>query len=286
MATGFNKICYDSQPGFRLHHTSGHEAGASTLSHLHTSNSYMLIYFIHGTGNIKVEGKSYDIQEGDLILLNPAELFLCSVDDAAYHERIVLYIQKDILKGTPYDSDELFRPFLSSPEGVGNHLPASTLEQLGIHAEFKELLLAFQKSANTFLAFSKAITILAKLNVFSASEIKQKPDAEKNNLIANVLHYLNDHYKADIKIEDIANTFNLNKSYLAHQFKSHVGMSLWNYVILKRLYAFNELIRDGSFIEDACWQVGFQNYSNFFRLYKKHMGITPMQFKKQTKNKR
>jgi len=285
MSKGYEKICYDSQSGFRLHHTLGHNAGASTLGYLHTIDTYMLIYFIRGTGNIKVEGNSFDIHEGDLILLNPTELFHCSVDDAAYHERIVLYIQKDILRGTPYNSTELFRPFSSLPVGVGNHQPASDLERLGIHMEFKELLLAFQKSADTFLAFAKTITILAKLHAISVLEIAPHSEATKSKLIADVLHYLNDHYKEDIHIEDIATVFNLNKSYLAHQFKSHVGMSLWNYVILKRLYAFNELIREGSFIEDACWRVGFQNYSNFFRLYKKHMGITPMQFKKQFKDK-
>ena len=281
MSATFEKIYYDSQPGFSLHYTSGHDAGASTLGHFHTSNSYMLIYFLRGTGSIKIEGNSFDIHEGDLILLKPSDLFLCSVDDTAYHERIVLYIQNDILNGTAYDSPELFQPF--SQDNIGNHLPASALEAVGIHAEFKELLLAFRNSANPFLAFTKAIAILAKLNVISVSEIPTKPKVTRNKLISDVLLYLNDHYTEDIQISRIADAFNLNKSYLSHQFKEHVGMSLWNYVILKRIYAFNDLVRNGFFIENACWQVGFQNYSNFFRLYKKHMGITPMQFKKQHK---
>jgi len=285
MSNGFEKICYDSQPGFRLHHTLGHEAGASTLGYFHTSNTYMMICFIHGTGNIKVEGNAYDIHEGDLVLLNPQDLFLCTVDDAVYHERMVLYFQEDILRGTPYDSKDLFRPFLAAPVGVGNHLSATSIEYLGIRTDFEELLQAFQNTNNTFLTFAKAITILAKLNMITPTIITPHPGNEANKRIADVLHYLNNHYAEDIHIAQIADAFSLNKSYLAHQFKAHVGMSLWNYVILKRLHAFNELIRNGSFIEDACWQVGFQNYSNFFRLYKKHMGITPMQFKKQQKEK-
>lgn len=285
MENGFEKFYYDSQYGFRLHHTMGHNAGTSTLDYLHTIDSYMLIYFIRGTGNIKIEGNSFDIHDGDLILLKPTELFLCSVDNAVYHERIVLYIQEDILKGTVFDSAELFRPFSQPPTGVGNHLSETELETFRLPNEFKELLLAFQQSHDPFLAFAKTITILAKLQIISDSEIVPRSDVVKNKLITDVLHYLNDHYMQDIQIEDIADVFNLNKSYLAHQFKSHVGMSLWNYVILKRLYAFNALIRDGSLIEDACWRVGFQNYSNFFRLYKKHMGITPMQYKKRLKGK-
>lgn len=45
--------------------------------------------------------------------------------------------------------------------------------------------------------------------------------------------------------------------------------------------AFHALVRNGHSIEDASWQAGFANYSNFFRLYKKHTGMTPIQFKKQ-----
>jgi len=73
----------------------------------------------------------------------------------------------------------------------------------------------------------------------------------------------------------------MNSSYLSHLFKDRVGMSLWNYVILRRLHRFNDLLQNGCSIEQACYEVGFQNYANFFRLYKKHMGLTPTQYKKQ-----
>ena len=41
----------------------------------------------------------------------------------------------------------------------------------------------------------------------------------------------------------------------------------------------NDLIRRGDPVTDACFASGFKNYSNFFRLYKKHTGMTPQEFK-------
>ena len=106
-----------------------------------------------------------------------------------------------------------------------------------------------------------------------------------SSLIDEILVYINQHYKGDISITVIAEKFGIHKSYLSHLFTQNVGMSLWNYVILRRINAFNDLLRKGLSIEEAAYQVGFQNYSNFFRLYKKHTGMTPMQFKKQLQAK-
>ena len=58
-------------------------------------------------------------------------------------------------------------------------------------------------------------------------------------------------------------------------------VSPWNYVILRRLQRANDWMCQGYSAEEACYRVGFDNYANFFRLYKKHTGISPSQFKKQ-----
>ena len=92
MNSNYTKTLYDYLHGFSLHHTAGPEAGASTLDYLHCNIRNMLIWFIRGTGSIKVEGKHYEIREGDIVLLSPHELYHCTVNSDVYHERIVLYI--------------------------------------------------------------------------------------------------------------------------------------------------------------------------------------------------
>jgi AraC-like DNA-binding protein len=52
-----------------------------------------------------------------------------------------------------------------------------------------------------------------------------------------------------------------------------------DYLALRRIHLVNDLIRRGDPITEACFTAGFKNYSNFFRLYKKHTGLTPQEFK-------
>ena len=286
MNANYKKILYDHKQGFSLHHTVGPEAGASTLDYLHCNFRNMLIWFIRGTGNIKIEGKHYDIKEGDIILLSPHELYHCTVDSNAYHERIVLYVNESVLDGFPYETDGVFDIFTKRDKGSGNLVPAEAVRSVGADSTLSTLLKLFQSPTATgrLLSLCKVIELLIQLKQATIPSV-QTTFTHDSTLIDEILVFINQHYKEDLNVSHIAEVFSIHKSYLSHLFTQHVGMSLWNYVILRRIHAFNDLLRKGLSIEEAAYQVGFQNYSNFFRLYKKHTGMTPMQFKKQLQSK-
>ena len=282
MNTNFQKTQYDGQLGFRLHHTIGSEASGSTLDYSHRHFTNMLIYFIHGTGSIRIEGKHYDICEGDMILLNPTELFCCTVESNVFHERIVLYVSDSFLSNFSCAAPDLLTPFTGRDKGLGNRISAQTARAHKLDALLSGLLkLSQSPTPNTqLLSLCKMGELLVHLKEATSPGCRGELTMH-DTLADNILAYLNSHYQQSISLSTIADIFGFHKSYLSHLFTEQVGMSLWNYVILRRLNAFDELVRQGTPLEEACYQVGFQNYSNFFRLYKKHTGMTPMQFKKQ-----
>lgn len=287
MKSQFDKARYNDNPGYRLLHVKGAHAGDSPLPYLHYSPNFMLLYFKHGIGSIKIEGRHYDINEGDIILLNPSELFQFTVNDKTYHERITLSITEALLASYPYAAETLFAPFYNREKGIKNRISAETVTSLGIDTYLDDIL-EHSKSSNVeapLLAFCKIIELLSKINETMAKTAPSAPVQNLlNPLISDVLNYLNLHFKEDLNISTVAEQFNIDKSYLSHLFKDHVGMSLWTYVIFRRLQLFNSLIREGGAIEATCYKVGFRNYSNFFRLYKKHMKMTPTEFKAQIKS--
>ena len=220
------------------------------------------------------------------MLLSPHELYHCIVDSDFYHERIVLYINEAMLDGFPYDTEGVFDAFTKREKGTGNLIPAKAVRAIEADKTLTSLLKLFQAPTNTgkLLSLCKVIELLIQLKQVTVPSL-QEPVTHDSTLMDEILVYINQHYKSDINVSAIADAFSIHKSYLSHLFTQHVGMSLWNYVILRRIHAFNDLLRKGFSIEEASYQVGFQNYSNFFRLYKKHTGMTPMQFKKQLQSK-
>ena len=269
MYANYEKIRYDNFPGFRLNHTTGLDASDSTMNQPHLCIDFMIFLFIHGSGSIKIEGHEYPVQAGDVIFTNPTEPFHCSVDPSSYHERIVLHISERFLKQFPCNTTSLFSIFTNREKGMGNRIPAESVESSGLKRKFLLLLKLMQEPSpfQEILTICTATELLCLLNELSGVACSSTEQAPRNQLIDQVLLYLNENFTKDITIDSVAVYFNVTPSYLAHLFKEQTGMSPWNYVILRRLHLFNALIRESSSMEDAFYRAGFDNYSNFFRLY-------------------
>ncbi len=289
MQGGYSKTRYENA-GFYLNHTVGVSAEGSTVWYPHNTTSCLLYYFMQGSGNIKIEGKRYAVQTGDVVLLNPSELFCCTVDDDSFHERLVVHVDGEIASLLPFACDDLMAPFYEREKGVNNRLSAAIVSQCGLDGKLRELLtlLKDEQPRSKALAYCKMVEVLGILReaMQTLSEQNVGETSCENAQIARVLVYLNHHFTENLTIESVAKEFFINKSYLSHLFREYVGMPLWTYVILRRLSRFNDLVADGTTVEQACRQVGFQNYSNFFRLYKKYMNMTPSEFKAQRKTRR
>ena len=265
MDVGYPKTVYQL-PGFRLTHTVGTDAGGSTINHPHINTERMLICFIHGSGNVMMGEKSYRIHPGDALLTHPAQLYHCVIDPNVFHERIVVHIEQAFFQQFPCDISYL-------QNRQSRYIPCNLTA--GLVSKCTALLgLAHQP----VLAVCKLAELLVQLE--SITETSGEPPRE-NRLIDRVLAYLNGNFDKPISVDTVALQFHITGSYLAHLFKAHTGLSLWNYVILRRLQLVNSLLRQGLSAEDACYRAGFDNYANFYRLYKKHLGMTPSQYKKQ-----
>lgn len=286
MQKGYNKTSFESDLGYEITHTTGLSAENSTISSPHQTPRFMLYYFIHGSGNIKIEGKNYVIRDGDIIILNPSEMFCCSVDANKFHERIVLHFTDNLLNHFPKDCSELYSPFLNRKKGISNHISSEVVKKHNLDNILKNLYLTVRDSNSV-----KEILVLCKMTELLSvlCDISKKTDSQstikstENTVINEVLEHLNNRFREEISIDSVAEEFNIDKSYLSHLFKSCVGTSVWNYVIFRRISYFNDIVNKGISIEQASRLAGFNNYSNFFRLYKKHTGITPTEYKKQRK---
>ncbi len=283
MSEKFEKTRYVLGKGCTLSHTVGMSAERSTLSYYHYNTDCVFYYFIEGGGNIKIEGNNYPVSKGDLILINPSELFVCEIEGNAPHERLVLRVNYGVLDNFLQDGTSLLFPLYNRKKGSGNYISKDKVEKTGINNCLKEIYIHAKADnpSNNILAICKAVEMVNLCSTqISCSDTKTENNSG-NSLINEILVYLNEHFCDNITIEDIAVSFYIEKSYLSHLFKKCVGISLWNYVIYKRLNHFNDMICKGASIEEACTSAGFQNYSNFFRLYKKYTNTTPSEFKER-----
>lgn len=288
MEENYVKFCYDDYPHYKLHHTIETCAQHSIPAHLHYDTSLVLTYYKRGTGSIRVEGQFYPIHEGEIVLLNPYELHVCTVDSNIPHERLALYINDSILDSFNCKKHTFFNSFYERKNGTRNLICVENVEKYGI-GELLERILKRTKEDTTesiILATCSIIELLATLNqVLELQTQSEITDYASDKRINDIIRYLNQNYDKDLSVEMIAERFYFSKYHLCRLFKKYVGATIWEYLIYRRLIAFNLLVCQGHTLEEACYQVGFHNYSNFFRLYKKYMDITPAYYKQKALQK-
>ncbi len=267
---------------FKVKHIAGKEASDSAKQSFHPCHRLIFSYCIKNGGNIIIDGTKYDISDGDLFIMKPSEFFRHNIDDSCFHERIVLIISMQIIKNLPSYYSAVLSPFFKRKNGVKNHIPCHIVKKHGLDKLFTELLDHSKENdeAENVLAFSRVLDIAATANKIIKKELSLSTENISRDSKANdIMRYLNCNFTKDISIADIACHFNMDKTYLSKIFKKQTGMSVWEYVIIRRIYLFNYLIKDSNSAEEVSYKAGFRNYSNFYRLYKKYMGITPTEFK-------
>lgn len=100
--------------------------------------------------------------------------------------------------------------------------------------------------------------------------------------IIQALDYISDHLHGKVQLEDAAEHLNMSAAYLSRLFKTEVGVNFIDYVHQKKTEAAANLLRLSEYTDlEISNLLCFSSQSYFIKVFKKHMGVTPKEFKKQ-----
>ncbi len=99
--------------------------------------------------------------------------------------------------------------------------------------------------------------------------------ASINPIVSRAISYITENIAGKLSLKEIAQTLNVSESLLSHTFKDEMDISLYKYILKKRLVMAFEKISMGVPAAIAATECGFSEYSNFYRQYKKAFGFAP-----------
>jgi AraC-like DNA-binding protein len=98
-----------------------------------------------------------------------------------------------------------------------------------------------------------------------------------------ILDYINENLEGDLSLEFLEKRFYINGSYLSRLFKKSTGSTIHEYIIYKRISKAKKLLAEGSSATEAAFMCGFNDFSNFSRLFKRTVGVSLRQYKTDAK---
>jgi AraC-like DNA-binding protein len=109
------------------------------------------------------------------------------------------------------------------------------------------------------------------------TQLKEEPDTEPDSVEYQILRYLNKNIDKQISLNDICQTYYISKSQLCRIFRNCTGVTVKQYLTVKRLVKAKQLIDTGEQPTHIYNQCGFSDYSSFYRAYSKYYGHSPGQ---------
>ena len=114
-------------------------------------------------------------------------------------------------------------------------------------------------------------------------------NSARNDLLSEILAYMNKRITEPITIEEICHEFFISRSSLQALFKTHLNTSPKNYLLNIKLQKSKELIRQNQYtISEIAYMLGFSSIHYFSRLFKKYFNTTPSAYSRkiaESKNK-
>ncbi len=247
--------------------------------YLHHHDFYECYLFISGNVSYYIEGKTYTLIPGDIILVDTTELHQLIVKDHSVpYERIVLWINKQFLDNLSTDKTNLSECFSSKEDNV---IRLSFELQQNIRTILHKLISIdnYEGIGSDILYKAYIIELFVQLNmILKHSLIKPDLEIKKSLLLNDIIEYINDHIDEEIPVDRLSEHVFLSKYHLLREFKKQSGTTIHKYIVQKKLILAKELILKGIPVLDVYKQCGFGDYSNFFRAFKKEYGVTPKSF--------
>ncbi len=246
-------------------------------NHIHLT-FYEVNLFLRGNVSFVVEDTKKKLERGDLMIIPPNIIHRVEIDDNADYERIVLHLSESTLINMSTPATNLLKIFQDKTKYI-YHLSGKDLDEyLNICDKVRYYTNLKKMGADIMLS--------SWLNILAITAASQKSVELHDDLILpsvavqTTAQYISEHYSEQLSLQSIAESQNMSVSHLGSLFKDFYGVSIWNYVLTKRLIRSRELLLENCSVSVACEKSGFSDYAHFIKTFHKVYGISPAKFKK------
>lgn len=267
------KILKDQEFPIQLMINRCHSRGRYFCAHWH--EQIELHYVVKGQTVIKLEQEEVVAKEGDLIVANSNVLHEghCLGGEM---ETMVAIFDMEAFSRELADKNIIFRPIISGDSEIGKIM-------LHIYEEYQKKEIGYRLACKGELL--KLVTYLVRngaMEMLSEEDsLKRRKKLERLN---TVYQYIERHYTEPITNFELAELVHLSEGRFCHVFKESAGVAPLQYINEIRLNKAMNLLRKESFTAtEAAEAVGFSDYNNFGRMFRRYFGCTPMEARKNSK---
>lgn len=239
---------------------------------------YVFIYCVEGSGWFEINGKRFQVERDNYFILpaGVSHAYGSSIDNPW----TIYWIH--------------FRGKLASYYGKNQAVPTSIKPgvysriqgRISLFEEIFNLLKPNQEPENLYYATCVFFNFLGSLKYVSSYRCLEVNHPNVHSISDIAIHYMKENIERHITLEDIADHVGYSASYFSSVFAREKGCSPVKYLNKIKVEEACKYLEDPEMqINQICFKIGIADSFYFSRMFKKTMGISPMQYRIQLKKK-
>lgn len=262
----------------------------ATCMKLHRQTDMEILYVQEGRFSITVNSVQRTVGAGDIVIVNPNDshsgIISTAQDKASYH---MLKINLEKLAGTA--GEDLKRCALNLTEEKMkfiNFIPADTAAKYRLYDFINTVITSteFDNDAYRISAFGGICMLFSTLiingYIQKTAEVL-KYIMKKNAFVSDMLNYFEKNWNKPVTSKNAAKEFSYSQEYFCKIFRQNMGKTFSEFLVEIKIHKAKEYLDSGVKAGQVMEMIGMNNYSYFYRSFKKFYGFSPEYFQRKTK---
>ena len=266
-----------------------HDQNQSGYIEPHWHTSVEISYTLSGSiNNFFIAGQSYKTRPGQILVINSADLHsIRAIHDPKQDPRALTII-------FPYRIIKRYRPDIQAYQFTINSVDLEEGARLPAYQALQEKLTAIADLYYTRDHLRKTILLLEILELLldhflekRRIALSDKQDRQQKERITDIKIYIEDNFRAELALEDIANASYLSKEHLARFFKEQKNITVIQYLnYVRAKHAYPLLLEGQMTATQVALDCGFSGLRTMDRALVKNYGLTSREIRKKAINQR
>lgn len=254
--------------------------------HWHEELQFTLV--ISGRLTMQAGGSTIHAKKGDLIFINSTIIHAVTElsEDGEYASLNFPFRLLSFFPGSRMDKDYVL-PYTSGEKSSSLLITPKEPWQEKISLLLREItdyFISKQVRGHEYAICVMIVTMWNELiSNYKSEESNQSVNVLHQQRLQNILSYIYEYYPEDIKLKDLANAGSISKAECCRIFQNILHTSPYSYLKNYRIQASVALLNSDMSISEIAGRVGYNQVSNYIASFKKIIGCTPAQYRKQEK---